>query len=139
MRELNTTGYLHNRGRLIVSNFLTRILQQNWHEGEYHFARVLYDYDPAQNSFGWQISASISGTASRPINQNIYNPWIQSAKFDKEGKYIKHWLPELSSVEARKLHKWDKYCDDELAKGVKYLAPIVDYAKEREYNLKMIK
>jgi deoxyribodipyrimidine photo-lyase len=139
MNELNKTGYLHNRGRLIVSNFLTRLLHQNWHEGEYHFARVLYDYDPAQNSFGWQISASISGTASRPINQNIYNPWIQSAKFDKDGKYIKKWIPELKAVEAHKLHKWDKYCDVELSNGIKYITPIIDYAKEREFNLKLIK
>jgi deoxyribodipyrimidine photo-lyase len=139
MNELNKTGYLHNRGRLIVSNFLTRLLHQNWHEGEYHFARVLYDYDPAQNSFGWQISASISGTASRPINQNIYNPWIQSLKFDKDGKYIKKWIPELENVEARKLHKWDKYWKTELEKGIKYISPIIDYSKEREFNLKLIK
>lgn len=139
MRELNTTGYLHNRGRLIVSNFLVRLLHQNWHEGEYHFARVLYDYDPTQNSFGWQIAGSISGTESRPTSQMIYNPWIQSAKFDNNGEYIKHWIPELKDVEVSKLHKWDKYATEELKKGIKYLEPIIDYAKEREYNIKLIK
>lgn len=137
MKELNNTGYLHNRGRLIVSNFLTRLLHINWHEGEYYFAQKLYDYDPAQNSFGWQISASISGTESRPVSQMIYNPWIQSKKFDVDAKYIKKWLPKLKEVESNIIHSWYKYYDDKKYKQC-YIKPIIDYSKERETNLKLI-
>lgn len=136
MRELNNTGYLHNRGRLIVSNFLTRLLHQNWHEGELYFAQKLYDYDPSQNSFGWQISASISGTESRPISQMIYNPWIQSKKYDPDAEYIKKWIPELKNIDSNKIHKWDKYCHD--YKDV-YIKPIINYETERKYNLNLIK
>ncbi|NBP59339.1 hypothetical protein EBU71_22850, partial [bacterium] len=107
MRELNTTGYMHNRGRLIVSNFLCRLMHQDWHLGEQYFASKLYDYDPAQNSFGWQINAAVSGTESRPLSQTILNPWIQSAKYDPEAVYIKKWLPHLANISASDLHKWD--------------------------------
>lgn len=138
MNELNKTGYLHNRGRLIVSNFLTRLLHINWHKGEYYFAKKLYDYDPTHNSFGWQISASISGTESRPISQMIYNPWLQSDKSDPDAKYIKKWIPELNNIPASKIHEWFKYYD-ECKNDTKYIKPIIDYDEEREHNLKLIK
>jgi deoxyribodipyrimidine photo-lyase len=135
MAEINTTGYMHNRGRLVVSNFLTRILHIDWRWGERYFAQTLYDYDPAQNSFGWQVNAAVSGTESRPLNQTILNPWIQSAKYDPEAVYIKKWLPELADVAAADLHKWDvknvKYED------IDYPKPIVDYATEKEKNLRL--
>ena len=139
MRELNTTGYMHNRGRLIVSNFLCRLMHQDWHLGERYFASRLYDYDPAQNNFGWQVSgANSSGTTSRPLEQTILNPWIQSAQFDPAGKYIKRWCPELADVAPGDLHKWDIKCRAWLEeKGVKYLAPMLDYKQEKENNLKM--
>ena len=138
MRELNTTGYMHNRGRLIVSSFLCRMLHIDWKEGEKYFAQQLYDYDPAQNNFGWQVSgANSSGTTSRPLEQTILNPWIQGAQFDKEGKYIKKWCPELKEVNSSHLHKWDLYAEQYLEKGVKYIEPIIDYKTEKEYNLKM--
>lgn len=138
MRELNTTGYLHNRGRLIVSNFLVRLLQINWKEGEKHFARMLYDYDPTQNSFGWQIAASISGTESRPISQMIYNPWIQSRKFDENANYIKRWIPELIEIPAKHLHQWDKHFSQYDLREINYVEPVINYAEERAYNLKLI-
>jgi len=162
MRELNTTGYMHNRGRLIVSNFLCRLLHNDWKKGEHYFATKLYDYDPAQNNFGWQVSgANSSGTTSRPLEQTIMNPWIQSSQFDKNGEYIKKWIPELENVVARDLHKWNeswkKYISDKgdhgnkgdkgddggdgddgkSSKNVKYIKPIIDYKIEKEKNLKM--
>jgi len=138
MRELNTTGYMHNRGRLIVSNFLCRLMHQDWKDGERYFATQLYDYDPAQNNFGWQVSgANSSGTTSRPLEQTILNPWLQSIQFDPTGEYIKKWCPELKDVNPRDLHKWDSVCDTWLNKGVKYLKPMLDYKTEKEKNLKM--
>ena len=142
MRELNTTGYMHNRGRLIVSSFLCRMLHINWQWGEKYFAQKLVDYDPAQNNFGWQVSgANSSGTTSRPLEQTILNPWIQSVQFDHDGKYIKKWLPELKDVSPGDLHNWykDQTCDKWLLQGVKYIKPIVDYKTEKENNLKMYK
>jgi deoxyribodipyrimidine photo-lyase len=150
MREINTTGYMHNRGRLIVCNFLCRLLHIDWKKGERYFATKLYDYDPAQNNFGWQVSgANSSGTTSRPLEQTIMNPWIQSSQFDKNGEYIKKWMPELANVASRDLHRWNEVCDKYIggsgssgssggsSGGVKYIKPIIDYKIEKEKNLKM--
>lgn len=139
MRELNTTGYMHNRGRLIVSNFLVRLLHVDWRWGEKYFAKQLYDYDPAQNNFGWQTGAATTPTISRPLSQTILNPWIQSSNFDKDALYIKKWIPELKNVKPNDLHKWDIYCKEYLEKGIKYLEPIIDYKKEKEHNLALYK
>ena len=136
MRELNTTGYMHNRGRLIVSNFLCRLLHIDWKMGERYFASKLYDYDPTQNNFGWQVSGSnTSGTTSRPLEQTIMNPWIQSEKFDKKGLYIKKWCTELENVEARDLHRWNEAYSKYVDKS--YIKPIIDYKVEKEKNLKL--
>jgi len=138
MRELNTTGYMHNRGRLIVSNFLCRLMHMDWRDGEKYFACKLYDYDPAQNNFGWQVSgANSSGTTSRPLEQTILNPWIQSSQFDAKGEYIKKWCPELKEVDSRDLHRWHERNTIWLEKGIKYMQPILDYKMEKEKNLKM--
>ena len=135
MAEINKTGYMHNRGRLIVSNFLVRLLHIDWLWGEKYFAEHLYDYDPAQNSFGWQINAAVSGTEARPLSQTILNPWIQSAKYDHNAVYIKKWLPVLDTVPALDLHRWNethvKY------QGIGYPEPIIDYATEKVKNLKL--
>jgi deoxyribodipyrimidine photo-lyase len=139
MKELNTTGYMHNRGRLIVSNFLVRLLHIDWRWGEKYFAKQLYDYDPAQNNFGWQTGAATTPTISRPLSQTILNPWIQSSNFDNQGYYIKKWLPELKDVNSKDLHKWNDSCKLYLEQGVKYLEPIIDYKKEKEYNLALYK
>jgi deoxyribodipyrimidine photo-lyase len=140
MREINKTGFMHNRARLIVSNFLTRMLNVDWRKGEHYFAKMLYDYDPAQNNFGWQVSASVSGTESRILDQTIYNPWLQSMKFDVNCEYIKKWMPELKDISARDLHHWDVKGEEYIKKGlVKYILPIVDYKTAREANLKLYK
>jgi deoxyribodipyrimidine photo-lyase len=138
MRELNTTGYMHNRGRLIVSNFLCRLMHMDWHLGEHYFASKLMDYDPAQNNFGWQVSgANSSGTTSRPLEQTILNPWLQSHQFDRDGEYIKKWCPELKNVNSPDLHKWDVAYSKWLEKEIKYIKPMLDYKIEKEKNLKM--
>jgi len=141
MREINTTGYMHNRGRLIVSNFLCRLMHMDWHLGEKYFASQLYDYDPAQNNFGWQVSgANSSGTTSRPLEQTILNPWLQSIQFDKKGEYIKKWCPELKDVLSKDLHKWNEVCNKYIDSGnVKYSIPIIDYKIEKDKNLKIYK
>lgn len=92
MRQLNTTGYMHNRGRLIVSNYLTRTLELDWHLGERYFAQKLIDYDPIQNSFGWQISVNLSGTESRPLAQTKMNPERQTKRFDPTGEFRSLYL-----------------------------------------------
>ncbi len=139
MREINTTGYMHNRGRLIVSNFLVRLLHIDWRWGEKYFAKQLYDYDPAQNNFGWQTGAATTPTISRPLSQTILNPWIQSSNFDNQGDYIKKWIPELKDVKSSDLHKWNDSCKLYLEQGIKYLEPIIDYKKEKEHNLALYK
>jgi deoxyribodipyrimidine photo-lyase len=81
--------------------------------------------------------ANSSGTTSRPLDQTILNPWLQSIQFDKQGEYIKKWCPELKDVVAADLHKWDSVCDTWLAKGIKYSKPMLDYKVEKAKNLKM--
>jgi deoxyribodipyrimidine photo-lyase len=145
MREIAATGYMHNRGRLIAANYLCRILGIDWRRGEKYFASMLYDYDPAQNSFGWQVNAAVSGTESRPISQTILNPWIQSVKYDPNAEYIKMWLPEMASIPARHIHRWDKYgaeytkpdADTKIIAelGRFPLAPLVDYEAGKKANL----
>jgi deoxyribodipyrimidine photo-lyase len=95
MRELNRTGYMHNRVRMIVSSFLTKHLLIDWRWGEAYFAEKLLDFDKASNNGGWQW-ASGSGTDAAPYFR-IFNPQAQQEKFDKELKYIKLWIPEFGT------------------------------------------
>lgn len=134
MKELNTTGYMHNRGRLITSNFLNRILGMDWRDGEKYFAQMLVDYDPAVNNGNWQWIAS-TGTDTKPASQRLFNPWLQSEKYDKDATYIKKWLPELKHIPAAHLHKWYE-CHQKYDLGlVKYSSPIIDYAVARQRSL----
>ena len=135
MRQLNTTGFMHNRGRLIVSNFLIKLLLIDWQKGEKYFAQKLVDYDPAVNNGNWQWSAS-TGADSQPYFR-IFNPWLQSKKFDKDCKFIKKWIPELQEVKATDIHKWDtKY---QVYNGIKYPEPIINYKKMRVLCLALYK
>ncbi len=95
MRELNATGYMHNRVRMIVASFLTKHLLIHWSWGEAYFAEKLLDFDLASNSGGWQW-ASGSGTDAAPYFR-IFNPTSQMQKFDKNKEYIKKWIPEFGS------------------------------------------
>ena len=135
MRQLNETGYMHNRGRMVVANFLVKTLLINWKWGETYFAQHLVDYDPASNNGNW-LSISGTGVDQKPYFRDM-NPWIQSAKFDKDAEYIKRWVPELKEVESRVIHKWDLYCTDPKYKGVRYPKPMVSYGEQKVKMLEM--
>lgn len=135
MRQLNETGYMHNRGRLIVSSFLIKTLLINWQHGEKYFANKLVDYDPASNNGNWQWTAG-SGADSQPYFR-IFNPWAQSKEYDPDALYIKKWVPELADVQPKVIHKWYDYCNDNEYKNIKYNAPICDYVIQKEAALKM--
>ena len=106
MRQLNHTGFMHNRGRMIVAQYLTKDLMMDWRWGEKYFASRLVDYDPAQNSAGWQWSASVGSDAAPYFR--IFNPYTQMDRFDKDAAYIKRWVPELKNVAPTDLIKWEK-------------------------------
>lgn len=93
MRELNTTGFMHNRVRMIVASFLTKHLLIDWRWGEAYFAQKLLDFDLAANNGGWQWAAG-SGCDAAPYFR-VFNPYLQTQKFDPELKYIRKWVPEL--------------------------------------------
>lgn len=95
MRELNHTGYMHNRVRMITASFLTKHLLIDWRWGEAYFAKKLLDYDLASNNGGWQWAAGC-GTDAAPYFR-IFNPYSQQEKFDKEFRYIEKWVPEYGS------------------------------------------
>lgn len=135
MRQMNTTGFMHNRGRLIVSNFLIKIFHIDWQKGEHYFATKLIDYDPAVNNGNWQWSAG-TGTDSQPYFR-VFNPWIQSAKFDPDCQYIKKWIPELNSVHPSDIHAW--HASFRQYPSVNYPTPIVDYNEQKQKVLKLYK
>ncbi len=93
MRELNSTGFMHNRVRMIVASFLTKHLLLDWRLGEAYFAQKLLDFDLAANNGGWQWAAG-SGCDAAPYFR-VFNPRLQTEKFDKDLRYIRHWVPEL--------------------------------------------
>ncbi|MBV6655788.1 MAG: deoxyribodipyrimidine photo-lyase [Mameliella sp.] len=95
MRELNATGYMHNRVRMITASFLTKHLLIDWRWGEAYFARKLLDFDLASNNGGWQWAAG-SGTDAAPYFR-VFNPYTQQQKFDKQFEYIKRWVPEFGT------------------------------------------
>jgi deoxyribodipyrimidine photo-lyase len=124
MRQLNATGYMHNRPRMIVASYLTKNLLIDWKWGERYFASKLIDYDPSQNNGGWQWSASV-GTDPRPLR--IFNPYAQAKEYDPDATYIKTWVPELSKVPASLLTDGNTQDFSRLAKD--YPAPLVDQKK----------
>jgi deoxyribodipyrimidine photo-lyase len=96
MRELNTTGFMHNRVRMIVASFLTKHLLIDWRWGEAYFAQKLLDFDLSANNGGWQWAAG-SGTDAAPYFR-VFNPALQTEKFDKQWVYIKQWIPEINTL-----------------------------------------
>lgn len=133
MRQLNKTGYMHNRARLIVASFLVKTLLQNWREGERYFATQLVDYDVASNNGNWQWIMG-GGADSQPYFR-IFNPWLQSAEHDENGSYIKKWIPELESVLSKDLHKWNETY--KTYPTVEYPAPIVEFSVQKEKALQL--
>ena len=137
MRQLNYSGYMHNRGRLIVACFLIKTLLINWQKGEEYFATKLTDYDPASNNGNWQWVAS-TGADSQPYFR-IFNPWTQQKDYDPDCEFIKYWIPELENVPPKDIHKWNEKCEKYIEEGVNYFIPIVDYKEKREEALDMYK
>lgn len=123
MRELNTTGYMHNRVRMITASFLVKDLHLDWHLGEKYFAQKLVDYDPAVNNGNWQWAAS-TGCDAQPYFR-IFNPWLQQQKFDPDCLYIKRHVVELSHVDPRTIHQLYKHPTRAFAN---YPTPVVDHS-----------
>jgi deoxyribodipyrimidine photo-lyase len=135
MRELNSTGYMHNRARLITSSFLIKTLLIDWQKGEQYFAKKLTDYDPASNNGNWQWTAG-SGADSQPYFR-IFNPWLQAENFDPNCEYIKKWIPELKDVPVKDILNWEETYSQ--YKNIKYPKPICNYQEQKEKALKMYK
>jgi deoxyribodipyrimidine photo-lyase len=138
MRQINQTGYMHNRLRMVVASFLTKDLGLDWRRGEAYFAQHLNDFDLAANNGGWQWAAS-SGCDAQPYFR-IFNPVSQSEKFDSEGKFIRRYVPELSKLPDALIHApWLARPVDLAAAGVElgvsYPLPVVDHAAAREKTL----
>ena len=137
MHQLNETGYMHNRVRMVVASFLVKVLLIDWRLGEQYFAERLTDYDIASNNGNWQ-SISSTGVDMKPYFRDM-NPWIQSKEFDPNAEYIKKWVPELSEVLPNDIHEWDEACRDEKYKNIEYSKPICDYSEQKEKMLKLYK
>lgn len=134
MRELNTTGYMHNRVRMIVASFLAKDLHIDWRLGEKYFAQKLVDYDPAVNNGNWQWVAS-TGCDAQPYFR-IFNPWLQQQKFDPDCLYIKHWLPELVMLSPKIIHHLSK---EKNILVTNYPDAMVDHAVESQSAKMMYK
>ena len=117
MRELNATGFMHNRVRMVTASFLTKHLLIDWRWGEAYFTEKLLDFDLAANNGGWQWAAG-SGCDAAPYFR-VFNPTLQTQKFDPDGRYIQTWVPEIGTPT--------------------YPAPIVDHAQARERALRVYK
>jgi deoxyribodipyrimidine photo-lyase len=140
MRQLVQSGYMHNRLRMVTASFLTKDLHVDWRRGEAFFARWLNDYDLAANNGGWQWAAS-TGCDPQPYFR-IFNPVLQSERFDPDGRFIRTWIPELANVPAEHLHApWSMPDDVQRAAGCRvgkdYPAPLVDHEAARRTALEI--
>lgn len=138
MLQLNSTGYMHNRLRMVTASFLVKDLGVDWRLGERYFADQLNDFDFAANNGGWQWAAS-TGCDAQPYFR-IFNPVTQSEKFDADGRFIKRYLPQLGKLPAKWLHApWlagaERLAQHDVVLGKDYPAPIVDHAQARARTL----
>jgi deoxyribodipyrimidine photo-lyase len=142
MRQLNQTGYMHNRLRMVTAAFLPKDLLVDWRLGEKYFAATLIDFDFAANSGGWQWAASV-GCDAQPWFR-IFNPVTQSEKFDPEGRFIRSYLPELAEVPDRYIHApWTLSAAEQQRAGCvigrDYPAPMVEHAVQRGLALALFR
>ncbi len=142
MRQINQTGYMHNRLRMVAASFLVKDLLVDWRLGERYFAEHLIDYDLAANAGGWQWAASV-GCDAQPWFR-IFNPVTQSEKFDSQGRFIRRYVPELARVPDKYIHApWKMPANEQrecgVAIGRDYPPPIVDHGLQRERALAFYK
>ncbi|MDZ7937961.1 MAG: deoxyribodipyrimidine photo-lyase [Rhodoferax sp.] len=138
MAQLNTTGYMHNRLRMVAGSFLVKHLGIDWRWGERYFAQQLNDFDLAANNGGWQWVSS-SGCDAQPYFR-IFNPMAQSERFDPEGKFIRRYLPQLAGLDSKAIHApWTSPRLVLAAAGVRlgdnYPQPLVDHTRARARTL----
>jgi deoxyribodipyrimidine photo-lyase len=137
MRQLKHTGYMHNRARMIVASFLAKDLLLDWRKGERYFMENLVDGDFASNNGGWGFSAS-TGVDPQPYFR-IFNPLLQSEKFDATGEYIRKWVPELKDVAGKAIHDPYGRGAAKIAKTNGYPKPMVDHSERRKIALERYK
>jgi deoxyribodipyrimidine photo-lyase len=139
MAQINRSGYMHNRLRMVAASFLVKDLGIDWRRGERWFAEKLIDYDLAANNGGWQWAAS-TGSDAQPWFR-VFNPVTQSEKFDPEGRFIRRYLPQLATLPDELIHApWQARPIDLAGAGIElgrdYPAPIVDHDEARERTLR---
>ena len=142
MRQINSTGFMHNRLRMVVASFLVKDLLIDWRWGERYFAEHLIDFDLSANNGGWQWAAS-TGCDAQPWFR-IFNPITQSEKFDPAGKFIRKYVPEIANCSDEEIHKpWQMSSIRQQSSGViigtNYPAPIIDHAAQRALALNLYK
>ena len=133
MKELNATGYLHGRGRLIVASFLVKTMMIDYKKGEKYFAQHLTDYNVANNLNNWMWITG-NGASSQEYFK-IFNVWTQGKEHDPDATYIKRWLPQLERVPAKSIHRW--FDEWEHFADTGYGKPILDYEEMRQKALHM--
>jgi len=133
MRQLNQTNWMHNRLRMLAASFLTKLLFIDWREGEKYFMQTLIDGEFSANNGGWQWSAS-TGCDSAPYFR-VFNPTLQSKKFDDKGDFIKKFIPELASLDSLSIHNPSQ----QQRLDCNYPLPIVDYKSARERAISLFK
>jgi deoxyribodipyrimidine photo-lyase len=126
MRQLNATGWMHNRLRMVAAMFLTKNLFIDWRRGEAYFMSKLADGYLSSNNGGWQWSAS-TGTDAAPYFR-VFNPTTQGERFDADGDFIRHWVPELAKLDSKRVHNPGK--GGVIPGG--YPRPIVDLKESRK-------
>lgn len=142
MRELWTTGTMHNRVRMIVASFLVKHLLLHWREGESWFWDTLVDADLASNTANWQWVAGCGADAAPYFR--IFNPMTQGQKFDEDGDYVRHWVPEIAGLPNAVIHQpWEatpvELLDANIDLGTTYPRPIVDHSAARARALAALK
>jgi deoxyribodipyrimidine photo-lyase len=131
MKELNSTGFMSNRGRQVVASFLAKDLKINWLLGAEYFESVLIDYDVCSNYGNWNY---VAGVGSDPREDRSFNIQTQSSKYDQNGQFVKHWLPELKQIPADKLIAFNSLSANELSSfgvnlGGNYPFSIISFPK----------
>jgi len=134
MRQLNETGYMHNRLRMIVSSFLTKDLHTDWRWGEEYFKQKLFDYEASSNIGSWQWAAG-TGCDAQPYFR-VFNPYRQAEKFDKNAEFIKKWVPELHSLISSEIHSEDKLFEINVKN---YTRPICKHKPESRKSIELFR